>query len=73
MRINRTINIFIYFLHPKCRIILFLIHTLFYRKICGLKIVIIFDKTEIDDQTYMKKLSANTLITQTNISGFKRE
>lgn len=30
------------------------------------------DKTEIDNQTYMKNLSANTLITQTNISGFKK-
>lgn len=38
----------------------------------GLKNCNKIDKTEIDDQTYMKKVSANTLITQTNINGFKK-
>lgn len=38
----------------------------------GIKNCSKIDKTEVDDQTYMKKLSANTLITQTNISGFKK-
>ena len=44
----------------------------FIEKYVGIKNCNKIDKTEIDNQTYMKNLSANTLITQTNISGFKK-